>query len=142
MKLQTACRRGKSQQNTTAEIHEVDDIATFIENKNNYWSKIIEKRLENQLIWLQNLNLSGNVAKNKPVTSDSDLYADMLKNHLMELEKQLLENNAFINYLAIQLIPKSQDKTIGCCSHNDNHKNKINKDKDNDTQLEKEDSSN
>ena len=42
----------------------------------------------------------------------------------------------------MQLILKSQDKTICCCSHNDNHKNKINKDKDNDTQLEKEDSSN
>ena len=42
----------------------------------------------------------------------------------------------------MQLIPKSQYKAIFCCSHNDNHKNKINKDKDNDTQLEKEDSSN
>ena len=37
---------------------------------------------------------------------------------------------------------KSQDKTIFSCSHNNNHRTKINKDKDDDTQLEKEDSSN
>ena len=42
-----------------------------------------------------------------------------------------------INYLTMQLIPKSQDKTICSCSHNNNHKNKIHKDKDSDTELEK-----
>ena len=60
----------------------------------------------------------------------------------MELKKQLLEKNAIIKYLRMQLIPKSQDKTICCFTHLYKHKNKINKDKDNDTQLEKEDSSN
>ena len=42
----------------------------------------------------------------------------------------------------MQLIPKSQDKTISSSFHNDNYKTKINKNKDNDTQLEKKDSSN
>ena len=42
----------------------------------------------------------------------------------------------------MQLIPKSLDKTICSCSHNNNHKNKIKNDKDNDTQLEKEDPAN
>ena len=42
-----------------------------------------------------------------------------------------------INYLTMQLIPKSQDKTICSCSHNNNHKSNIDKDRDNDTQLKK-----
>ena len=60
----------------------------------------------------------------------------------MESKKHLLEKNAISNYLMMQLIPKSQDKTICCCIHLNKHKNKINKDKDNNTQLEKEHSSN
>ena len=113
--------------NTTAEVPEVDDITTFIKKKKkiNYLSKIMEKwlhkhKLEDQVNGLQNLNLSGNVVNNKPVTFDNDSYAD-LKYHIMELEKQLLEKNAIINYLTLELIPKSKDKTICCCSHNDNH---------------------
>ena len=76
--------------NTTVDKHEVDDITNFIERKFNYLSEIMEKmlhKLEDQIIRLQNLNLSGNVVNNKPVTSDSDLYADLLKNGIMELEK-------------------------------------------------------
>ena len=88
------------------------------------------------------MNLSGNVSNNKPVNSDSDLYTDLLKNRIIELENRLSEKNAIISYLTMQLIPKSQDKKICSCSHNNNHKTKSNKDKDNDTQLEKEDSSN
>ena len=85
--------------------------------------------------------LSGNDVNNELVTSDSDLYTD-LKNCIMELEKQLLKKNVTINYLTMQAIPKYWDKTILSCSHKSNHKNKINEDKDNNTQLEKEDSSN
>ena len=88
------------------------------------------------------MNLSGNIAYNKPVISESDLYTHLLKNRIIELENQLSEKNAIINYLTMQLIPKSQDETICSCSHNNNHKTKINKNKDNATQLEKEDSSN
>ena len=104
--------------------------------------RLHKHKLEDQVNGLQNLNLSGNPVNNKPVIFDNDSYADLLKYNIMELEKQLLEKNAIINYFTLELIPKSQDKAICCCSHNDNHKNKINKDKDNDTQLEKEDSSN
>ena len=61
--------------------------------------KLHKHKLEDQLIGVQNFNPLGNVVNNKPVTSDSDLYADLLKNHIMELEKQLSEKNAIINYL-------------------------------------------
>ena len=109
-------------------------------------SQIIQKKphkFEDQIFRLQNLNLLGNDANNKPVTWNSDLYTDLLKNRIIELKNQLSDTNAIINYLTMQLIPKSQDKTIICsCSHNNNHKAKINKDKNNDNQLEKEDSSN
>ena len=131
--------------NTTADKNEVDDITTFVERKFTDMSQIMEKRLhklEDQIFGLQNLNLLGNVANNKPVTSNSDLYTDLLKNGTIELENQLSEKNVIINYLTMQLIPKSQDKTICSCSHNNNHRAKINKDKNNNTQLEKEDSSN
>ena len=117
----------------------------IIERKFNDLSQIMEKRLyklEDQIIGLQNLNLSGNVANNKLVTTDSDLYTGLLGNRIIELKNKLSEKNAIFNYLMMELIPKPQDKTICSCNHNNNHKTKINKDKDNDTQLEKEDSSN
>ena len=47
--------------NTTVDKHEVDDITNFIERKFNYLSEIMEKmlhKLEDQIIGLQNLNLS------------------------------------------------------------------------------------
>ena len=75
-------------------------------------------------------------------TSNSDLYTDLFKNRITELENQLSENNPIFSYLTMQLIPKSQDKTICSCCHNNNHKTKVNKDKENDIQLEKENSSN
>ena len=131
--------------NIAADKHEVDDITTFIERKYNDLSQIMEKRLhklEDQIVRMQNLNLLGNVTNNKPVTSESDLYTNLLKNRIIELENQLSEKNAIINYSTKQLIPKPYDKTICSCSHNNNHKTKINKDKDNDTQLEKRDSLN
>ena len=87
--------------NTTADKHEVDDVTTFIERKFNNLSQIMEKRLqklEDQKIGLQNLNLSGNFANKKPVVSDSDLDID-LKNRIIELENQLQEKNAIINYI-------------------------------------------
>ena len=126
--------------NTTVDKHEVDDITTFIERKFNDLSQIKEKRLhtlEDQMIGLQNFNLSGNVANNKPVTSNNDLYTDLLQNRIKELKNKLSEKNAIINYLTMQLIQKSKDKTICSCSQNNNHKTKINKNKDNDTQWKK-----
>ena len=67
----------------------------------------------------------------------SDLYTDLFINRIIELENQLSEKNAIINYLTMQLIPKSQDKTICSCNHNTNLKIKINKDKGNSIQLDK-----
>ena len=97
--------------NTKTDKHEVDDITTFIERKSNDLSQIMEKRLhklEDQITGLQNLNLSGNVANNTPVTSDSDLYRDLLKNRIIELgDNQLSEKNVIINYLTMQLILSS-----------------------------------
>ena len=78
---------------------------------------------------------------NKTLISDSSLNTDYLKNRIIELGNHLSEKNAVINYLTMQLIPKSQDKEICSCNHNNNHKNKINKDEDSDTQLEIEDPS-
>ena len=98
--------------NETAD-NEVDDIKFFIERKFNDLSQIMEKRLhklENQIIGLQNLNLLGNVANNIPITADIDFYTDLLKKRIIELENQLSEKNPIINYLMMQLIPKSQDK--------------------------------
>ena len=79
-------------------------------------------KLEDQIIGLQNLDLSEYVAYNKPVTSDSDLYTELPKNCIIEFENHLSEKNAIIDYSTMQLIPKSQDKTICSCSHNNNHK--------------------
>ena len=77
------------------------------------------------------------VKENPNRKKKSDLYTDLFINRIIELENQLSEKNAIINYLTMQLIPKSQDKTICSCSHNTNYKIKINKDKGNNTQLNK-----
>ena len=106
MKLQITCQREKLQR-------EVDDIKFFIKRKFNDLSQIMEKRLhklENQIIGLQNLNLLGNVANNIPITADSDLYTELLKKRIKELENQLSEKNPIINNLMMELIPKFQDK--------------------------------
>ena len=47
---------------------------------------------------------------NKTLISDSSLNTDYLKNRITELGNHLSEKNAVINYLEMQLIPKSQDK--------------------------------
>ena len=65
----------------------------------------LEDHLEDQIIGLQNLNHSGNVVSNEPVAS-SGFYVDLLKSHISGLEKQLLEKNAVINFLTLQLISK------------------------------------
>ena len=93
----------------------IDDVSTIIESKLNDLNETIEKRLhhlEDQIIGLQNLNQSGNVVSNEPVAS-SGFYVDLLKSRISELEKQLLEKNAVINFLTLQLISKPQDK-MGC----------------------------
>ena len=97
---------------------------TWIKNE-----KMVYK-LEDQVIGLQNWTYREMLLIINPLQQTVIyIYTYLLKIRIIELENQLSE---------MQLISKSQDKTICCCSHN-NHKTKINKDID--TQLKKEDSS-
>ena len=64
--------------------------------KFNDLTETTEKRLhklENQIIRLQDLNLSGKVASNKPVTSDSNLHTELLKNRITELGNHDVANS-------------------------------------------------
>ena len=80
---------------------------------------------------MQLSNLSGNNISGKAVTSESFLDVDILKNRILELEKQLSEKNTIIDSLTKQLVANSQDISKNKCSHNIIEKNRINKDKNN-----------
>ena len=80
---------------------------------------------------MQLSNLSGNNISGKAVTSESFLDEDILKNRILELEKQLSEKNTIIDSLTKQLVANSQDISKNKCSHNIIEKNRINKDKNN-----------
>ena len=80
---------------------------------------------------MQLSNLSGNNIGGKAVTSESFLDVDILKNRILELEKQLSEKNTIIDSLTKQLVANSQDISKNKCSHNIIEKNRINKDKNN-----------
>ena len=58
---------------------------------------------------MQLSNLSGNNIGGKAVTSESFLDVDILKNRILELEKQLSEKSAIIDSLTKQLVANSQD---------------------------------
>ena len=58
---------------------------------------------------MQLSNLSGNNIGGKAVTSESFLDVDILKNRILELEKQLSEKSAVIDSLTKQLVANSQD---------------------------------
>ena len=91
---------------------EVDDISALIERKFNDLSDNIEKSLQNiedQIIGMQLSNLSGNKVKSKAGTSESFLHVDILKNRILELEKQLSEKNTIIDFLTKQLVANSQN---------------------------------
>ena len=81
---------------------------------------------------MQLSNLSGNNVSVKAVTSESFLHVDILKNRILELEKQLSEKNTIIDFLTKQLFANSQDITKSKRSHNIIERNRINKDKNND----------
>ena len=101
-----------------------------------------EKRLHNiedQIIGMQLSNLSGNNVGGKAVTSESFLYVDILKNKILELEKQLSKRNTIIDFLTTQLVANSQDISKSNCSHNIIQRNHINKDKNNDSLHEEKD---
>ena len=82
---------------------------------------------------MQLSNLSGNNVSGKAVTSENFLHVDILKNRILELEKQISEKNTIIDFLTKQLFANSHDISKGKCSHNIIERNCINKDKNNDS---------
>ena len=121
--------------NTISNEQEVDDVSKLIERKFNALSDKVGKRLQNiqnQIIDMQLSNLSGNNVSGKAVTSENFLHVDILKNRILELEKQLSEKNTIIDFLTKQLFANSQDITKSKRSHNIIERNRINKDKNND----------
>ena len=122
--------------NSISNEKEVDDASALIGRRFNDLSDKVEKRLQNvedQVIGMQLSNLSGNNVSDKAVTSESFLHADILKNRILELEKQLSEKNTIIDFLTKQLLANSQHISKSTCSRNIIERNRINKVKDNDS---------
>ena len=82
---------------------------------------------------MQLSNLLGNNVSGKAVTSENFLHVDILKNRVLELEKQLSEKNTIIDFLTKQLVANSHDISKSKCSHNIMERNPINKDENNDS---------
>ena len=81
----------------------------------------VEKSLhniENQIIGMQLSNLLRHNVIGKAVTSESFLYVDILKNRILEFEKQLSEKNTILDFLTTQLVANYQDISKINCSHN------------------------
>ena len=98
-----------------------ESISVLTENKFSSLIQSIEKRfhnIEDKIIGFQNMNLSRNSVN--PTTPENNLYVELLKNRISDLEKQLTEKNAIINFLTTQLVTKSQDKSV----HNNIRNNK------------------
>ena len=126
---------GDTATNTISNEQEVDKVSELIERKFNVSDKV-KKRLHNiedRTIGMQLSNLSGNNESGKAVRSESFLYVDILKNRILELEKQLSEKNTIIDFLTKQLVANSHDISKSQCSHNIIDRNRINKDKNNDS---------
>ena len=123
--------------NTISNEQEVDNVSPLIEKKFNDLSCYKgEKRLHNiedQMIGMQLSDLSGNNVSGKAVTSESFLFVDILKNRILELKKQLFGKNTIIDFLIMQLVAISQDKSKSKFSHNIIKRNRTNKDKNNDS---------
>ena len=58
---------------------------------------------------MQLSNLSANSVSGKAVTSENVLHVDILKNRILELEKQLSEKNTIIDFLTKHLVANSHD---------------------------------
>ena len=89
--------------NAISNKQEVDDVSSLIGRNFNDLSDKVEKRLHNiedQINGMKNSNLLGNNFSGKAVTPESFLYVDILKNRILELEKQLSEKNTidFFNH--------------------------------------------
>ena len=82
---------------------------------------------------MQLSNLSGNNVSGKAVIPENFLHIDILKNRILELEKQLSKKNTIIDFLTKQLVANSHDISKSKCTHNVIDRNRINKDKNNDS---------
>ena len=82
---------------------------------------------------MQLSNLSRNNVNGKAVTSESFLHEDILKSRILELEKQLSGKNTITDFLSKQLVANSEDISKSKCNHNIIERNRINKDKNNDS---------
>ena len=69
------------------------------------------------------INNSGSNLSGTAVTSQSFLYVDIIKNRILELEKQLSEKNTSIDFLTTQLVANSKDISM-TCSHKIIQRNK------------------
>ena len=99
----------------------------------------VEKRLQNiedQTIDMQLWYLLGNNVSGKAVASESFLHLDILKNRILELEKNLSEKNTIIDFLTKHLVANSHDISKSKCSHNIIERNRVNKDENNDSLRE------
>ena len=96
-----------------------ESISVLIENKFSFLIQSIEKdNIEDKIIGFQNVNLPRNSVN--PTTPENNLYVELLKNRISDLEKQLTEKNVIINLLTTQLVAKSQDTSV----HNNIQNNK------------------
>ena len=92
--------------NTISIEQEVDGVSALIERKFIDLSDKVEKRLQNiedHIIGMQLSNLPGSNVHGKAVT-ENFLHIDILKNRVLELEKQLSEKNTIIDFLTKQLL--------------------------------------
>ena len=114
-----------------------DNISTIIENKLRLYFESIEKcfmKIENHLT-----GISSSKSTTEPGYVNDNFYTDMLKNQISELEKQLSEKNAVIDFLTSQFITKPLDTSTNNISDNNNHQitNGSNKYNHHDTLMEK-----
>ena len=88
---------------------------------------LIEKRflkIEDHLISLSYSRSTVN--SNSWDTSNDNFYTGLLKNRVSELEKQLADKNAIIEFLSAQIISKPPDKTRKDSSNNYRHRSNDN----------------
>ena len=93
--------------NTISNEQEVDDVLALIGRKFNDLSDKVEKRLHNiqdQIIGIQLSNLLGNTVSGKAATTESFSYVGILKNRILEVQKQLSGENTIIYFFNYQLL--------------------------------------
>ena len=97
-----------------------DNISTIIENKVCSYFESTEKRFMKIEDYLTGISSSKSTTEHGNV--HDNFYKDMLKNRILELEKQLCEKNAIIDFLTLQFITKPLDtSTNKSISDNNNH---------------------